>query len=60
MGIGKVGKANVKSTFALSSVFGKQIMGEFRQQSATEIQESSPAFLARVSAFGKLSVVSCQ
>ncbi|MGI6198858.1 MAG: hypothetical protein ACOYIS_07025 [Candidatus Cloacimonadaceae bacterium] len=59
MGVKPVGKVGEKSTFALSSVFGKQIMGEFRQQSATEIQENS-GFLARVSAFGKLSVVSCQ
>jgi hypothetical protein len=44
MGVRTVGKAGEKSTFALSSVFGKQIMGEFRQQSATEIQESSPVF----------------
>ncbi len=44
MGVGQVGKAGEKSTFALTSVIGKQIMSEFRQDAATEIQEKSPDF----------------
>jgi hypothetical protein len=44
MGVGQVGKTDEKSTFALTSVIGKQNMGEFRQDAATEIQEKSPFF----------------
>ena len=44
MGVGQVGKTDEKSTFALTSVIGKQIMSEFRQDAATEIQEKSPDF----------------
>jgi hypothetical protein len=44
MGVGQVGKAGEKSTFAPISVIGKQIMGEFRQQSAAEIQAKNPDF----------------
>jgi hypothetical protein len=36
MGVGQVGKTDEKSTFALSSDFGKQNRGEFWQESGTE------------------------